>query len=106
MVEDFVLCARAVEQNKFPSEPRPSFSLLAPRSAFSSSEQPNRLLTHLHSHKAIGESIQDQRSIYLDSPDELTTERNLIIHKKSTIAQGGICFANNTSQLGREQNMK
>ncbi|NOS78504.1 MAG: hypothetical protein HOP35_11220 [Nitrospira sp.] len=93
MSKDFVLCARAVEQNKFLSEPGPSFSLLAPRNIFSPSEQPNWFLTHLHNRKTIGESIQDQHSIYLDSPDELTTERNLIIHKKSTIAHDGTCFA-------------
>ena len=68
MVEDIVLCAHAVEKNKFLPEPGPSFSLLAHRSTFSSSEQLNLLLTHLHNRKPIGESIQDQHSIYLDSP--------------------------------------
>ncbi|MCS6291949.1 MAG: hypothetical protein H8J66_02660 [Nitrospira sp.] len=68
MIKDFVLCARAVEKNKFLPEPGLSFSLLAPRSTFSSSEQPNWLLAHGHNRKAIGESIQDQHSIYLDSP--------------------------------------
>ena len=93
MIKDFVLCARAVEQNKLLVELEPSFSLLAPRNTFSPSEQPNGLLTHLHKRKGIGESIQDHHSIYLDSPDELVTEHNLIIHKKSTIAHDGICFA-------------
>lgn len=93
MVEDYALCAHAVKKNKFLSELGPSFSLLAPKSIFCFSEPPNWLLTHLHNPKAMGESIQDQHSIYLDSPDELTTEHNLIIHKKSTIAQNGICFA-------------
>lgn len=94
MIEDFVLCALAAEKNKFLSEPGPSFSLLAHRSIFFSSEQPNRLLTHLHNRKAIGESIQNQRRINLDSPDEPTTEHSVIIHKKSSIAHDGICFAN------------
>lgn len=94
MIKDFVLCARAVAQNKLLVELEPPFSFLAARSTFSSSEQPNRLLTHLHKRNTMGESIQDQHSIYLDSPDELTTEHNLIIPKESTIAHDGICFAN------------
>lgn len=94
MIKDFVLCARAVEKNKLLVELEPSFSLLAHRSTFVSSEQSKWSLTHLHKRKAMGESVQDQYSIYLDSPDELTTEHNLIIHKKSTIAHDGICFAN------------
>lgn len=94
MVEDFVLCARAVEKNKFLSEPGPSSSLLATRSNFVSSEHLNRLLAHLHNRKPTGESFRNQHSIYLDSPDKLTTEHNLLIHKKSTITHDGICFAN------------
>ncbi|MEQ1720393.1 MAG: hypothetical protein ABL887_04690 [Nitrosomonas sp.] len=92
MIDDLVLDTRAVEKNKLLVELEPSFSLLAARNT-SSSEQPNWLLTQLHNRKAIGESIQDHHSIYLDSPDRLTTEHNLIILKKSTIAHNGICFA-------------
>jgi len=94
VIDDLLLDTRAVEKNKFLSEPGPSFSLLAHRSTFVSSEQPNWFLLNPHHRKPMGESIQDQRSIYLDSSDELTTEHNLIIHKKSTITHGGICFAN------------
>lgn len=93
MIKDFVLCARAVEKNNLLVELEPSFSLLATRSTFVSSEQPNWLLTHLHNRKPIGESIPGQHSIYLDSPDELTTEQNSIIPKESMIAHDGTCFA-------------
>lgn len=94
VIDNFAPYTRAEKKNKLPIELEPSFSLLAHRSTFSSSEQPNWLLIHLHNRIAIGESIQDQCSIYIDSPDELTTEHNLNIHNKSTIAHDGICFAN------------
>ena len=68
MIDDLVLCTRAVEKNKFLVELEPSFTLLESRNTFISSEQPNWLLTHLHNRKPMGESIQDQHSIYLDSP--------------------------------------
>lgn len=93
MIDELVLCTRTVEKNTFLSEPGPSFPLLATQSTFVSSEQPNWLLTHLHNRKTMSESFQDQHSIYSDSPGELTTEHNLIIRKKNTIAHDGICFA-------------
>ncbi len=106
MTDDLVLCTRAVEKNKLLVELEPSFSLLAPRSTFSTPAQPNWPLAHLHNCLPIGESIQDQRSIYLDSPDELTREHNLIIHKKSTIATTAFALLTHTSQFDRELNTK
>lgn len=93
MIKDFVLCARAVKQNKLLVELELSVPLLATRSTSISPEQPNRLLTHLHNRVAMAEYIQDQHSIYVDPSNKLTTEHNLIIHKKLTIAHDGTCFA-------------
>jgi|CXWL01.1.fsa_nt_gi hypothetical protein len=78
MIKDFVLCARAVEQNKLLVELEPSFSLLAPRNIFSPSEHPNWLLTHLHNHNPTGEPFQNQRRIDFDSPDvgTVTSQQN------------------------------
>ncbi|WP_146216112.1 hypothetical protein [Nitrospira lenta] len=101
MIKDFVLCARAVEKNKFLSEPGPSFPLLATRSTFVSSEQSKWSLPHPHNRKAMGESVQGQYSIHLDSPDESTPEHNSIIRKKNTITRDGICFANSRSTTRR-----